>query len=211
MAPVSSLVLRALDLCGVAVFAMSGSLAAGRKRLDLFGVAAVAIVTAIGGGTTRDILLGRTPVFWVKDPAQVLVILGATLFTIVYTRFRIPPVRFLLIADAVGLALFTISGAEIAETIGASFMVVMLMGAITGAAGGVLRDVLCNEIPLVLRGGRLYASAALAGAGLYHALQVLGAPRPVCVAIGIASVLALRLASILFGIRLPVYALRAEE
>ena len=205
MGVIQVVLIRFLDLAGVAVFAVSGVLAAGRKRLDLFGVFVVAVVTAIGGGTLRDILLGRTPVFWVRDSIHVPVILGATAFTILYTRFRVPPLRFLLIADAVGLAIFSVSGAQIAEAQQASWIVVILMGAITGAAGGMIRDALCGEIPLILRGRQLYASAALGGTSLFALVHGLGGAPYLAAAVGFSTVMVLRLASIFFGIELPIY------
>lgn len=199
--------LRWLDLAGVAVFAVSGALAAGRKRLDLLGVSVIAVVTAIGGGTLRDLLLGRLPVFWVKDPVLLPVILTATAATLVYTRFRQPPLRFLLLADALGLALFAVSGAQIAAGVTDQTIVVVLMGAVSCTAGGVLRDVLCNEIPLVLQGGSLYATAALGGAAVYLLAHSLGANPTWSSAAGMATVLALRLATILWGVKLPSYEL----
>lgn len=200
--------LRLLDLAGVAVFAVSGALAAGRKRLDLFGVCVIAVVTAIGGGTLRDLLLGRLPVFWVSDPVQLPVIFAATAATVLYTRFYQPPVKFLLVADALGLALFAVSGAQIAESVTPQAIVVVVMGAVSCTAGGVLRDVLCNEIPLVLQGGTLYATAALGGAAVYTAAHAWGASPLAGTLLGMATVLALRLATIFFGIRLPNYELR---
>ena len=104
-----------LDLIGVAVFAVSGALVAGRKQFDLLGVAVIATVTAIGGGTVRDVLLDRHPVFWIRDPTYLPVILAAAALALLYARVRRPPRISLLIADALGLALFTISGAQIAE------------------------------------------------------------------------------------------------
>lgn len=199
--------LRLLDLVGVGVFGVSGALTAGRKSLDLLGVVVLAVVTAVGGGTIRDLLLGQ-PVFWVGDPIYLVVIVMAAAFTVVFTRFRRAPERLLLIADALGLALFTVSGAQIAERSGASGIVVVIMGAITGSAGGVIRDVLCSEIPLVLRGGRLYATAALAGAAVYHVLHVLGQPPRLASGLGMTTVAALRFGAILFGLKLPVYRLR---
>jgi uncharacterized membrane protein YeiH len=98
-----------LDLCGVAVFAVSGALRAGRKSMDIFGVVVIAVVTAIGGGTIRDVLLNR-PIVWINDPTYLLVILAATAAILVYTRFRRPPQHSLLIADAFGLAVFTVLG-----------------------------------------------------------------------------------------------------
>src|SRR4051795_11158691 len=156
-----------LDLAGVAVFAISGVLAAGRKNLDLLGVAVIAVVTAIGGGTLRDVLLDRHPIFWIADPTYLWVILAATVVTLGYVRLWIASRRALLIADALGLAFFTIGGVEIAQQAGHSDLIALLMGTITGVAGGVLRDVLLGEIPLIFRPGRLYATAAIGGAGLY--------------------------------------------
>src|SRR5918998_745786 len=103
-----------MDLLGVAVFAVSGALAAGRKSLDLLGVLVIAVVTAIGGGTIRDLLLNRHPIFWIADPTYLVVICIAAALTIVYVRLRAPPGNSLLVADALGLALFTITGAQIA-------------------------------------------------------------------------------------------------
>jgi uncharacterized membrane protein YeiH len=196
--------LRFFDLAGVAVFASSGALAAGRKRLDLFGVCVTAVVTAIGGGTLRDLLLGR-PVFWIDDPAYLPMIVAATGLTLVYTRFRVPPLRFLLFADALGLSMFSVTGAQTAQARNVPWMVVLLMGTITGVAGGMIRDVVCNEIPLVLRGGYFYATAAIGGVGLYCALHALGVPEHFAAPAGMAAVLALRLTSITLGLSLPRY------
>jgi uncharacterized membrane protein YeiH len=202
--------LAVLDHVGVGVFAMSGVLAAGRKRLDWMGVLVVAVVTAVGGGTLRDVLLGRYPIFWVAEPSYVMVTLVAAAFTVVLTRFRRPPLDLLLVADALGLALFTVSGAQIAEAGTRSGTVIILMGSITGAAGGALRDVLCNEIPLILRSGPLYATAALAGAAVYFVLATQGVPRALAAGAGMIAVAAVRLGSIFLGLRLPVYELKEE-
>ena len=120
------MVLYILDLVGVAVFAISGALAAGRKQLDLLGVVVIAVVTAIGGGTLRDVLLDRHPVFWIESPTYLSVILGAALLTVVYTRFFKPPHKALLVADALGLALFSISGAQIAEQVNLAPLLVIV-------------------------------------------------------------------------------------
>ena len=199
-----------LDLIGVAVFAVSGALAAGRKSLDLLGVLVVAIVTAIGGGTVRDLLLDRHPIFWIADPTYLVVITIAAALTVVYVRLRAPPGNSLLIADALGLALFTITGARIAEAAGHPALIVVLMGTITGAAGGVLRDVLTAEVPLILRRD-IYATAAVAGASLYLVAQALGVPGPVAGIIGMATVAVLRVLAIVFGLRLPVFELPQDR
>jgi uncharacterized membrane protein YeiH len=160
-----------LELLGVAVFAISGALAAGRKSLDWLGVAIIAVVTALGGGTVRDVLLDRHPVFWIARPEFLIVCLAATALTLLYVHLRIPAFRALFIADALGLAFFTIGGAQIAQQSGLSGLLALLMGVITGVVGGVARDVLLAEIPLILRRGQLYASAAIVGAGLYLLLE----------------------------------------
>src|SRR5690242_5356222 len=202
--------LHVLDLIGVGVFAISGALAAGRKQLDLLGVIVLGLVTAIGGGTIRDVLLDRHPLFWLADSAYLVVIIAAALATVAYVRWRPPPAATLLYADAVGLAMFSISGAQIAERAGLPALSCVVLGTITGAAGGVVRDILSAEIPLVLRRGNLYASAAIAGTGLYFVLIRVGAPRLTATMAGMAVVAIVRLASIAFGLQLPVFALEGD-
>ncbi len=195
-----------LNLLGAAVFAVSGVLAAGRKRLDLLGVIVLAIVTAIGGGTLRDLLLDRHPIFWFHEREHLIAIVTASLLTLVYLRYRRPPERSLLIADALGLALFTIGGAQVALAAELPGVIVVIMGVMTGVAGGVIRDVLTAEIPLILRQGHLYATAAITGATLYLLLAAAGLPRPLPSVLAMTSVVLLRFASILWGVRLPAFA-----
>ena len=166
----------------------------------------IAVVTAIGGGTIRDVLLDRSPIFWIDNTTYLLVIIGAAFFTTIYTRYRQPPLKALLIADAFGLALFTVSGAQIAEQAGLPWLSVILMGAITGAAGGAIRDVLCAEVPLILRRD-IYATAALAGGGLYVVLQALGLGDVTAALAGMAMVVALRFLAIIWGLHLPAFRL----
>ncbi len=202
------MILRVLDLLGVAVFAASGTLAAGRKNFDLLGVLVIAAVTAIGGGTIRDVLLGRGSVFWIDDAIYLYVIVGAALATMAWTRFRRPPANALAIADALGLGLFAIGGAQVAEVSGHTGIVVILMGTITGSAGGVVRDVLTNDVPMVLRRGELYASAAIAGTALYLALQGAGVNPEVAGIAGAGCIVAIRGAAILWGLKLPTFTFR---
>lgn len=194
--------LRFLDIAGVAVFAISGALAAMRRELDLIGVVVIALVTAVGGGTLRDLLIDRQ-VFWIGDPAFVAVIVAASIATIVYVRFREPPDRALSVADALGLGLFTISGAKIAEQAALPGVIVVMMATITGIFGGIVRDVLCAEVPMVFRKNTLYATAAIAGASVYVLI-----PREwsgVAAAAGGALIIGIRLAAIWWRITLPVY------
>lgn len=196
-----------IDLAGVAVFAISGVLAAGRKGLDLLGVAVIAVVTAIGGGTLRDVLLDRHPIFWIANPTYLWVILAATVVTLGYVRLWIASRRALLIADALGLAFFTIGGVEIAQQAGHTDLIAVLMGTITGVAGGVIRDVLLGEIPLIFRPGRLYATAAIVGAALYVLLAGHGVAREAAALAGMGVIAALRLGAIYWRLELPVVSL----
>jgi uncharacterized membrane protein YeiH len=163
----------------------------------------------VGGGTIRDVLLDRHPIFWLADPAYIVVIVAAALATVAYVRRNPPPAVTLLYADAIGLAMFSITGAQIAERAGVSALGGIVLGTITGAAGGAVRDVLSAEIPLVLRRGDLYASAAILGTAAYFALSALGASRTVATWIGMLVVAAVRLASIAYRLQLPVFALEA--
>lgn len=201
-----------LDLLGVAVFAISGALAAGRKSLDLLGVVVIAVVTAVGGGTLRDLLLDRHPIFWIADPLYVVVIAGAALATVAWTRRFRPPVNTLVIADAVGLAVYSIVGARIAQQAGLSAPIVVIMGTMTGTAGGMIRDVLTGEIPMILRPVmELYATAAIAGIALYLALEAVGVPSFPAAIAGIVFIAALRIAAIQRNLKLPVFSIPPEK
>lgn len=193
-----------LEILGVMVFAASGVLSAGRKGMDLIGVAVIAVVTAIGGGTLRDLLLERHPIFWIGDTSFLWACLAAIALTLAYVRYREPPARALVVADALGLALFTISGAQIAQQAGASGLIMALMGVMTGTAGGVLRDVLSAEVPLIFRRGHLYASAALAGTLLYQLLLRFAVEDQAAALAGMALIAALRLFAIMHDWRLPI-------
>jgi len=201
--------LELIEFAGVAVFAASGALAAARKNLDLLGMVVIATVTAIGGGTVRDLLLDR-PVFWIVRDAYIYVILVAALATVVYTRRFHPPERALAVLDALGLAFFTIGGAQIAENLEHAGVVVVLMGTLTGVAGGMIRDVLTAEIPLILRKGQIYATAAIAGAVLYLVLQA-GVDRTIAAYLGMTCIAAFRLGAIAWNWSLPVFRLPGER
>jgi uncharacterized membrane protein YeiH len=191
-----------LELFGVAVFAVSGALAAARKNMDLFGIIVIAAVTAIGGGTLRDVLLDRHPIFWFQNTTYLPVIIAAAVFTVIYTRYRDVPLKALLVADAFGLALFTVSGAKIAEQLGMPGIIVVFMAALTGTAGGMLRDVLCAEVPLILR-REIYATASIAGAIVYVAGQAAGLDSAVVALAAMVLVFALRMAAIFLGWHMP--------
>jgi len=199
-----------IDLAGVAVFAVSGVLAAGRKQLDLFGVVVLAIVTAIGGGTLRDVLMDRGEVFWMTDPTYLVLITAVALLTVAWIRRRRPPEHSLEIADAAGLAFFVVSGGQIAQAAGLPVVSILVVGMMTGVAGGMIRDVLTAEIPFILRHRQLYATAAMAGVGLWLTLEALGVPRPVASVGGMAGTFALRLLSIYGDVKLPSFSYDAR-
>lgn len=205
------MILHLLDYAGVAVFAISGALAAGRRSLDVLGVVVIALVTATGGGTLRDLLLDRHPVFWIADPLYVVVIIGAALATIPYTRWMHPPMQALQYADTLGLAFFSIAGAQVAEAAQHSGLIVVMMATITGAFGGLLRDVLCNEIPMILRKGNIYATAVIVGASVYVLALRLGCPRAAATLIGMSTIAGLRFAAIVWNWSLPVFTLAERD
>jgi uncharacterized membrane protein YeiH len=192
-----------LQLLGVAVFAASGAIAAGRKKMDLLGVAVMAIVTAVGGGTIRDVFLDR-PVFWIEHTEYLITCLAAAAVIVIYSRFKRPPDNTLGVADALGLGLFTIGGAQIAQQENVSALIVVIMATITGVAGGAIRDILSAEIPAVLRQGSLYASAAISGTLLYLILLAIGVAEWPAALTGMIAVVAIRLLAVFWGIELPV-------
>ena len=201
-------VLYALDLFGTAVFAISGALAAGRRRMDWFGVLVIAAVTAVGGGTVRDLLLDRHPVFWIQDLRYLGVIAGAGGLTFLYTSFFRPPRQALEVADAFGLAVFSVVGAKVAMAVGVAPVVVVLMAATTATVGGMIRDILCDETPLILR-REIYATAALGGGALYVALRMSTLPDAAAAALTIAAVFAIRIAALKWSVHLPSF--RVED
>jgi uncharacterized membrane protein YeiH len=191
-------------LAGVAVFAASGALAAGKRQLDPVGVLVLALVTAIGGGTLRDVLMGRHPIFWISDPSYIWVSALAAAATWAWVRKFPPPERALQYADAIGLAFFSIAGARIAEAGGLSPFVAAIMGAITGCAGGLVRDVLVAEVPLIFRQSELYVTACIIGLAAYFVLAALGMNIEWAATIGMVTIGLIRLASIRWNITLPL-------
>ncbi len=198
------MLLEVLDLCGVAVFAISGVASARRAGMDLFGILVIAVITAIGGGTLRDLLLGRRPVFWVDDATPLAVIGGTVALALVYARWWTPPRQVLVLADTGGLALFTVGGTQTALALGVGWHAAIVMGMLSGCAGGLLRDLLCGEVPYVLR-REVYATAALAGAGLYVLLLRLGVPEQVAAVVGMVVIAAVRLVTRWRNWHLPAF------
>lgn len=191
------------DLFGVAVFAITGALMAGRKSMDLFGVLVMAIVTALGGGTLRDLILDNHPVSWIRDDTYILIASLAALGTVAWVRMTRPiHEKGLLIADAFGLAVFTVYGTELALQHDTPTSTAVIMGVMTGVVGGVIRDVLCNEIPLIFQ-KEIYATACIAGALTFIVLRELGTLHWLDTAAAMLVVLGARLAAIHWHLALP--------
>jgi uncharacterized membrane protein YeiH len=197
---------RPLEHFGIAVSAISGVLAARGKRIDLFGVLVLALVTAFGGGTVRDLLVGDFPVVWLRSPEFLLNATSVALLTFFTVRIWNLPHNLLLIADAFALALFSLLGAQKGIALGFSAPVTVLLGVVTGVAGGIVRDVLTGEVPLVFQPEiHLYATAALAGAAAFVILVKLGLDEPIATPLGLAMVLGLRLFGIRWRLTLPLF------
>ena len=195
-----------LEHFGVTVSAISGVLAAKNKRVDLFGVIVLALVTALGGGTIRDLVLGAVPVFWIHQPTFVINgVLTAVVTFFIARHWSMPP-QVLAVADAIGLAMFTVIGATKGLSFASGGVNAVMLGVITGVAGGILRDILVGEIPFVFRQEiYLYATAAVSGASLFVLLEVWNPGHSVNRLWGVGVTLALRLAAIQWKLSLPVF------
>lgn len=184
--------------------AMSGALAAGRRNMDLFGVALISFITALGGGTVRDMLLGNYPVTWTQHPLYIYLTIGAGLATILLARFIHKLNQIFLVLDSMGLIAFTIIGCNVALKLGYDTPVVIMAGMTTGIFGGILRDIMCNRTPQVLR-HELYASVSLVVAVVYLVLMSLGVSDDVNTWGTFFFGLLLRLSAIRWKLSLPVF------
>lgn len=194
-----------LDFAAVFVFALTGALSASRAQLDVIGFVFLACLTGVGGGSVRDVLLDRNPLFWVADPRYVAVAGLAAILVFFVAHHLESRLRALVWLDAVALAVAVPAGVAVARGAGAVWPTILIMGVLTGCLGGLMRDVVCNLLPLVLRQGELYVTAALAGALANVAtMEATGSPLAAVVACA-AITFALRAGSLALGWRLPVY------
>ncbi|MFJ6747424.1 MULTISPECIES: trimeric intracellular cation channel family protein [unclassified Streptomyces] len=195
--------LHVLYLVGVAAFAASGVLAAYRANMDPFGGLVLAFAASISGGTLRDLILNREPLYWTHDWVLLTLIICVGVGTMIYLRFWVLPHKSLLVVDAVGLSVVTVIGARAAIDAGATPLAVIILAVLTGVAGEVIRDVLCGEFPPLLLREDVYAIAALAGACCYLALYSLGFGATAAAAISAGVVFALRMGAVYLGLHLP--------
>ena len=196
--------LKFIEIIGVFASALAGLFEARRRDMDLVGLFVVALVAAFGGGTLRDLLLNRTPLFWIEHDGYAIAILGLSLIFALFPATRRFPPSALLIADALGLGFFSVAGAGYALELGSSLFIAAFMGTITGTFGGVLRDILCNELPSLFQRSHLYATCAFLGCYVYFALLYLAVPGDMAVWLAIVGITAFRLAAVRWNWVLPV-------
>ncbi|MET1260428.1 trimeric intracellular cation channel family protein [Flagellimonas sp. DF-77] len=192
----------AVDILGTIAFAISGVLVAMEKRLDPFGVLIIAFVTAIGGGTLRDMLIGNTPVVWMQDLTYVVTIVATVVFGVLFAKQLAYLRTSLFLFDTIGIGLYTLVGIEKGIDAGLLPVMCIVLGTITASFGGVIRDILCNEIPVIFR-KEIYATACILGGSSYFLFLKLPIEQPIAYALGIAMVIGLRLVAVRFGIKLP--------
>jgi len=197
--------LTAIESAATIAFALSGLLEAARKRLDAVGVCVVAGLAAFGGGTLRDVLMDRRPFFWVEHANWLWALLALCIGAMLFLRARHFALteRAMLWPDALGLGLFTASGAQIAVDAGMPAIVAVLMGMVTAVFGGVLRDIVCNEIPSAFRDHRPYAVCSFFGGWVLVATQALGVPQGIALICAAATATGLRALALVTGTTLP--------
>lgn len=198
------MLLQVIFYAAIAAEAMTAALAAGRRKMDWFGVCVLACVTALGGGTMRDTLLGHYPLTWVANPYLLIICCGAALFTIALARFMDALKWPFLLLDALGLVVFNIIGCNVAIELGLSPIIVIVSGLITGIVGGIMRDVLCNDVPLVFS-SELYATVAIVSGVLYTYGLQWGVPHDLLVVGVLVIGFSLRVAAIVFKLEMPKF------
>jgi uncharacterized membrane protein YeiH len=199
--------IKTIAVIGIIAFALTGIYEARKKGMDIIGVYAVAMITAFGGGSLRDLILDRHPLFWIEHYGYTVLLLLLSIVAVLMIRNFFAINRFVkavLVLDALGLGLFSASGASVADQAGAHWFISVLLGVTTGVFGGVMRDIICNEIPHVFTRTELYATCAFAGAGAYLIIVHAGGNEVAAVLACIALTFVLRMLAIRYKIRLPI-------
>ena len=193
-----------IDILGTIAFAISGVLTAMHKKMDPFGILIIATVTSVGGGTLRDILVGKLPVSWMLDMTFIYVIIATTIFAIVFRSklkyFR----RSLFLFDTIGIALYTTTGAQIGLAADLHPLVCIALGMMSACFGGVLRDILCNEIPIIFR-KEIYATACMVGAAFFLTLQNFDIDNTTAVILSGMVIIAIRILAVVYKLQLPSF------
>ncbi|MCK0145018.1 trimeric intracellular cation channel family protein [Arenibacter sp. F26102] len=192
-----------IDILGVIAFAISGVLVAMDKKLDLFGVFIIAFVTGVGGGTLRDLLIGNTPVLWMREPIYVYVVI-VTVFLAILFRGKLKYLRTsLFLFDTIGIGLYTMLGIEKGLNIGLLPIMCIALGTITACFGGVIRDILCNEIPVIFKTKEIYATACIFGGVSYFLIRKLPFDNAYAYVAAILIIIGARILAVKFKIALP--------
>lgn len=191
-----------LDLIGTLVFAISGSLMAKQHDFDIFGAAVVAFVTALGGGTIRDLLIGVTPVGWMIDPQYLVAVITGVVMVLVFPSYLLKLRKTMFLFDTIGIGIFTLIGIQKAMGLGLSPMIALMMGMVSAVFGGVIRDILCTEVPLIFR-KEIYATACLSGGAIYLLSIYLGVNNNLAMITSMFIIIGIRLVSVVKHIALP--------
>ena len=199
-----------IDILGTIAFAISGVITATKKRMDLFGILIIATVTSVGGGTLRDLLIGKSSVSWLLDSTFVYIIVATTIVAIIFRKQLRYVRRSLFLFDTIGIALYTVTGVEIALLINLDPVICVALGTITACFGGVIRDILCNEIPVIFR-KEIYASACIAGGTLYVIMHHYGIAAGVNAIVSGLVVVIIRTLAVVYKVQLPSIYSKAER
>ena len=204
-------ILTFLDILGTIAFAISGVLTAMNKRMDAFGILIIALITSIGGGTLRDVLIGKTPVTWMQDQIFPMVVFGTAIFAVLFRSklkyFR----RSLFLFDTIGIGLYTITGVQVSLAFGLDPIICVLLGTVSACFGGVLRDILCNEIPIIFH-KEIYATACILGATIYLTLINFEVSQIIAMIVSGLVIIAMRILAVVFKWQLPsVYKKEVSE
>tara|TARA_Y100000782_G_scaffold62561_1_gene68463 strand:- start:458 stop:1078 length:621 start_codon:yes stop_codon:yes gene_type:complete len=199
-----------IDILGTIAFGISGVITATKKRMDLFGILIIATVTSVGGGTLRDLLIGKSPVSWLLDSTFVYIIVATTIVGIIFRKQLRYVRRSLFLFDTIGIALYTVTGVEIALLINLDPVICVALGTITACFGGVIRDILCNEIPVIFR-KEIYASACIAGGTLYVIMHHYGIAAGVNAVVSGLVVVIIRTLAVVYEVQLPSIYSKAER
>lgn len=195
------------DYVGTFVFAISGTLMAAQKRLDVFGAMVIGFATAIGGGTLRDMMLGVMPVTWIRSLDYFWIVIAGVLVTVLFQKHVLKMRSTLFIFDAIGIGVFTLIGIEKSLEVGINPPVAVLMGLSTAVVGGVIRDTLCNELPLIFH-KEIYATACISGGIIFFMLKYFNCPKEITHCATVACVIVVRVIAVKYGISLPIISIK---